>query len=220
MNRKKIMIVEDEVIFGIDLIEKLENFGYQPDPNVIRYGEDVMDAAQKTKPDLILMDINLKGEMDGTQAAVSIQNNLNIPVIFLTAFSDRDTLNNAKKAVPYAFLKKPIKLEDLKITLEIGLYKAKIEKQLKEKVIELQEALDNIKILKGLIPICSNCKSIRDDQGYWNNLESYIQNHSEALFSHSMCPSCMEKCYGDEDWYIEMQIQKGLNRKKDNGGKK
>ena len=215
MNRKKIMIVEDEVIFGIDLIEKLKNLGYQPDPNVIRYGENVMDAAKKTKPDLILMDINLKGEMDGIQAAVSIQDNLNIPVIFLTAFSDKETLNNAKKAGPYAFLKKPIKLEDLKITIEIGLYKAKMENQLKEKVLELQEALDNIKILKGLIPICSNCKSIRDDQGYWNNLESYIQNHSEALFSHSMCPSCMEECYGDEDWYIEMQRKKKLNKKKD-----
>ncbi|MCK5349222.1 MAG: response regulator, partial [Desulfobacula sp.] len=164
MIQKKIMIVEDEVIFGIDLIEKLENLGYQPDPNVIRYGEDVMDAAQKTKPDLILMDINLKGEMDGAQAALLVQDK-NIPVIFLTAFSDRETLNNAKKAAPYAFLKKPVKLEDLKITLEIGLYKAKMEKQLKEKVLELQEALDNIKILKGLIPICSNCKNIRDDKG-------------------------------------------------------
>ena len=134
MIQKKIMIVEDEVIFGIDLIEKLENLGYQPDPNIIRYGEGVMDAAQKSKPDLILMDINLKGKMDGIQAAVLVQKHLNIPVIFLTAFSDKETLSNAKKAEPYAFLKKPVKLEDLKITLEIGLYKAKMEKKLKEKI--------------------------------------------------------------------------------------
>ena len=216
MKRKKIMIVEDEVIFGIDLIEKLEKLGYQPDPNVIRYGKDVMDAAQKSKPDLILMDINLKGEIDGIQAALSVQDNLNIPVIFLTAFSDKKTLRDAKKAGPYAFLKKPVMLENLKITLEIALYKAKIENRLKEKVMELQEALDNIKTLKGLIPICSNCKNIRDDKGYWNNLESYIQNHSEALFSHSMCPTCMEECYGGEEWYIEMK-QERSKKKKDRG---
>ncbi len=216
MNRKKIMIVEDEVIFGIDLIEKLKTLGYQPDPNVIRYGEDVMDVARKTKPNLILMDINLKGKMDGIQAAVSIQDNFDIPVIFLTAFSDRETLKNAKKAVPYAFLKKPIKLEDLKIALEISLYKADMEKQLKEKVIELQEALDNNKTLKGLIPICAKCKNIRDDKGYWNKLESYIQNHSEALFSHSMCPNCMDESYGGEDWYVEMQKER--NNKNNSGG--
>ncbi len=214
MIQKKIMIVEDEVIFGIDLIEKLENLGYQPDPNIIRYGEGVMDAAQKSKPDLILMDINLKGKMDGIQAAVLVQKHLNIPVIFLTAFSDKETLSNAKKAEPYAFLKKPVKLEDLKITLEIGLYKAKMEKKLKEKNSQLQEALDNIKTLKGLIPICANCKNIRDDKGYWNKLESYIEKHSDALFSHSMCPTCMEKCYGNEEWYIEMQKQKRFNKKK------
>ncbi len=70
---------------------------------------------------------------------------------------------------------------------------------------ELQKALDEIKTLKGIIPICSGCKKIRDDSGYWNRIESYIQKHSEAEFSHGMCPECLDEHYGNEDWYIELK---------------
>jgi len=62
---------------------------------------------------------------------------------------------------------------------------------------DLQDALANVKSLSGLLPICAGCKKIRDDQGYWNQVESYIQKHSDARFSHSMCPDCMKKWYPD-----------------------
>lgn len=77
----------------------------------------------------------------------------------------------------------------------------KIENE-REKLLEsLQIALDEIKTLKGVIPICSNCKKIRDDTGYWNQLESYIQKYSDAAFSHGICPECVEELYGKQDWY-------------------
>lgn len=66
---------------------------------------------------------------------------------------------------------------------------------------ELEESLSKIKKLSGLVPICASCKKIRDDKGYWKGLESYIELHSEALFSHGICPECMEKIYGDKKWY-------------------
>lgn len=55
--------------------------------------------------------------------------------------------------------------------------------------------------VSGLLPICASCKNIRDDKGYWNQIESYLQKHSDAEFSHGICPDCMEKLYGDQDWY-------------------
>ena len=64
------------------------------------------------------------------------------------------------------------------------------------------------KSLKGLLPICANCKKIRDDTGYWNQIESYIQEHSEAAFSHSICPECSENMYGKEKWYVKMKKKK------------
>ena len=74
----------------------------------------------------------------------------------------------------------------------------------KERLIgELRDALGNIKTLHGILPICSECKSIRNDKGYWQRIEAYIEEHSDADFSHSLCPQCMEKLYGEEDWYAD-----------------
>lgn len=70
-----------------------------------------------------------------------------------------------------------------------------------------EKALAEIKQLKGMLPICSMCKKIRDDKGYWNNLEVYIEKHSDASFSHGMCVECSDKLYGDENWYIKMKKQ-------------
>lgn len=71
----------------------------------------------------------------------------------------------------------------------------------KQLILELQEALENIKTLKGLLPICASCKKIRDDKGYWNQIEKFIQTHSDAVFSHGICPECEERLYGDQNWY-------------------
>jgi PAS domain-containing protein len=72
----------------------------------------------------------------------------------------------------------------------------RIEEERRRLTYDLQDALDKIKRLRGLLPICASCKKIRDDKGYWNRLETYIQEHSEAEFSHGFCPECMKKLYG------------------------
>lgn len=79
------------------------------------------------------------------------------------------------------------------------------EKNLEKTIDDLQTALDEVKTLQGLIPICASCKKIRDDKGYWNQIESYIQKHSKAQFSHGICPDCSEKIYGDNSWYKEVK---------------
>lgn len=71
--------------------------------------------------------------------------------------------------------------------------------------LDLKEALRKVKTLKGLLPICSACKKIRDDEGYWNKIESYIEKHIDVSFSHSICPNCSDEFYGNEDWYIELK---------------
>lgn len=75
----------------------------------------------------------------------------------------------------------------------------------KELIEELKNALDEVKTLQGIIPICSSCKKIRDDTGYWNQIESYIQKHSDAEFTHGVCPECLEELYGKESWYVQMK---------------
>ena len=76
----------------------------------------------------------------------------------------------------------------------------------KSKLIdELETALAEIKTLSGMLPICSSCKKIRDDQGYWQQLETYIETHSQALFSHSICPACSQELYGDQPWFDKLE---------------
>jgi HAMP domain-containing protein len=83
-----------------------------------------------------------------------------------------------------------------------------IEKEREQLIAQLKEALSKIKTLSGFLPICAHCKKIRDDKGYWNEIESYIHDHSDAEFSHGMCPECSDQLYGDEDWYIKMKLKK------------
>ena len=79
----------------------------------------------------------------------------------------------------------------------------------KQTETDLQRALDSVKTLEGLLPICASCKKIRDDSGYWNQIEVYIEDHSDALFSHGICPDCAHRLYGDRDWYKRMD--KGIS---------
>jgi len=81
----------------------------------------------------------------------------------------------------------------------------KLEQEKEDSILKLKDALAKVKTLSGFLPICAQCKKIRDDKGYWNQIEGYIQKHSDAEFSHGMCPECSDKLYGKEDWYIEMK---------------
>ncbi|MBU1340133.1 MAG: GAF domain-containing protein [Proteobacteria bacterium] len=87
----------------------------------------------------------------------------------------------------------------------VRILNAELEQRVADRTLKLEQAFSEIKQLKGIVPICSKCKKIRDDKGYWNLLESYIEKHSEASFSHGICPECSEELYGKEDWYQEMK---------------
>ena len=80
-----------------------------------------------------------------------------------------------------------------------------LESKVKERTVNLQKALDDIKTLKGILPLCSHCKKIRDDEGYWNQVDTYIQVHTEADVSHSLCPECIKELYPDLEIYDEKE---------------
>ena len=87
----------------------------------------------------------------------------------------------------------------------LAIERKKSEENRERLIKKLHTALEEVKTLQGILPICSHCKKIRDDKGYWNQIESYIQKHSDALFSHGICPNCTEEIYGKETWYKEMK---------------
>jgi len=121
--KRNIMVVEDEGVVSIDIQNMLRNAGYDIAAVAFR-GEDAVKKAGETSPDLVLMDIGLKGELDGIEAARRIRDNLDIPVVFLTGFADEVTMARAQEVGPSGFIIKPISEEELKNTLDEILKKA------------------------------------------------------------------------------------------------
>ncbi|CCK79107.1 response regulator [Desulfobacula toluolica] len=204
MEKINILIVEDEYIIANDIQTSLESMGYEV-CGMAASGKKALALAKDLSPDLILMDIMLKGNMDGIETAAKIQKKFNISVIFLSAYSDDGILKRAKETLPFGYLIKPFRDRELKAAIEMAIYKQKMEKEREQLIRELKQALEKVKLLSGLLPICSFCKKIRNDKGYWEKVESFIHKHSEATFSHGICPDCMDKQYGDENWYREMK---------------
>ena len=123
MNSKyKILIVEDEILVATDIQESLESLGYTV-LGMVDTGLKSIEAVEKQLPDLILMDINLKGEMTGIQAATIISKKHDVPIIYLTANTDIDTVNKAKVALPYGYISKPFTDKDLQTNIEIAIFK-------------------------------------------------------------------------------------------------
>ncbi|MDK2947151.1 Response regulator receiver domain-containing protein [Methanolobus vulcani] len=122
----KILVVEDENIVALELKKRLKKLGYQV-PSVAASGIEAINKAEGFLPDLVIMDIRLKGDMDGIQTAQIIHERFNIPVIYLTAHSDDETLKRAKKTEPYGYILKPFEEDELRTAIEIAVYKHQME---------------------------------------------------------------------------------------------
>ncbi len=131
MKKIQILIVEDERIVAEDVKTKLEHVGYAV-AGIVNSGEESVKKAEILKPDLVLMDIVLEGKMDGIEAAAEILSKLNIPVVYLTAYSDKKTLKKAKVTEPFGFIIKPFEAQDLFTSIEMALYRHTLRNMLKE----------------------------------------------------------------------------------------
>ena len=131
MEKAQILVVEDERIVAKNIQNKLKKFGYDI-PAVAYSGEEAIKKIAETHPDLVLMDINLEGDMDGIQAAEQIRTRFDIPVIYLTAYADEETMQRAKVTEPYSYILKPFQAEELQTNIELALYKHKMDKELRE----------------------------------------------------------------------------------------
>jgi CheY-like chemotaxis protein len=126
MEKAKILIVEDEAIIAMEIESQLQSLGYEV-TSIVDTGIKAIKKAEEDKPDLMLMDIRIKGEMDGIEAAEVIRNRFGIPVIFSTAYLDKKRIERAKITMPFGYVLKPIQERDLKVTIEMALYVLKVD---------------------------------------------------------------------------------------------
>jgi CheY-like chemotaxis protein len=131
MSVAQILIVKDESIVAMDIKATLQGLGYGV-IGTAASGKEAVEPALRTKPDLVLMDIMLKGSIDGIEAAKRIKAVLEIPIVYLTAYADEDTLQRAKVAEPFGYILKPFEGRELRTTVETALYKHRVEAKLRE----------------------------------------------------------------------------------------
>lgn len=183
------MIVEDEAITAADLNHELTSQGYE----VVGTADTAASAlrmSEEKSPDLVLMDIKLAGSIDGVIAASALRSE-DIPVIFLTAHYDERTLERAKLVSPVGYITKPFDPHQLGVAIEMGITRHRSDIERIWLTGELEKERAELKVLRGLLPICCCCKRIRNSCGEWQNVESYLTGHSDVTFTHTYCPECV-----------------------------
>ncbi|MDV6235983.1 histidine kinase dimerization/phosphoacceptor domain -containing protein [Leptospira ellisii] len=143
LQKPKILVVEDEIIVAVNLGQKLKKLGYEL-VGITSSGEEAIQKAEENHPDLVLMDINIEGSLDGIETAEVLRNRFHTPVIYLTAYADENTLDRAKKTQPLGYIVKPFESDQLRSSIEVALYKNEIEQRSKQTEEKLKGALDQL----------------------------------------------------------------------------
>lgn len=191
--KARIIVAEDESLVGDVIQHHLEQSGHR----VVARAADGLQAveyAQTMKPDVIFMDIEMP-QMNGLDATKLIIERAPTPVILLTAHDNPRYIVEASVIGAVGFIAKPSSAREMDTAIKIGLARFNDIMELRRLNTELREAMNSIKMLSGLLPICGNCKRIRDDGGKWHTLEGYIMEHSDATFTHGICPDCLARLF-------------------------
>jgi len=190
----KVLIAEDDITSRKILQVLLTQWGYEV--VVTCDGSEAWHEFQKDdSPQIGILDWMMPGK-DGREICRLVRENTKTRhkyLIMLTSKGFKEDIVSGFEAGADDYITKPFEREELRVRLKVGERIVTLQATLASRVRELQDALTHIKTLQGILPICSYCKKIRDDGNYWTMLESYISNHSEAQFSHSICPECYEK---------------------------
>ncbi|SPD73361.1 Two component system response regulator [uncultured Desulfobacterium sp.] len=190
----RILVVEDETNVAEVMRARMESFGYEV-CDIVSSGKKALSAMERCHPDIVIMDIKIKGDMDGIECAGRIRAKFDVPIIYLTSFTDEKLLQRAQATEPFGYIIKPYEAKQLHIALKMALYQHRQDRDRRKLVADLKDDLEKVKKLSGFLPICSCCKKIRNATGYWEQVEAYIKKNSEAEFTHGICPECAQKLY-------------------------
>lgn len=190
----KILIAEDDLTSRLLLEHTLTKWEYAVVS--VENGAQAWEVLQGDDPPRLAILDWMMPEVDGMELCQRIRTDEDLKglyIIMLTAKVARNDIVSGLESGADDYITKPFNREELHARVNVGLRVVSLQHALTDRVEELQNALDQIKTLKGIIPICSYCKKIRDDHNYWLQVESYIAQNSEAEFSHGVCPDCYAK---------------------------
>jgi phosphoserine phosphatase RsbU/P len=192
----RILIAEDDFTSRSMLAAVLRKSGY----DVVETSNGSEAWREMEKPDaprIAVLDWVMP-EMDGLEVVRrvrALQTEQLFYIIILTTKGEKADMIAGLDAGADDYLAKPFHPGELRARVEVGRRMIEMQDKLATKIEELHQALDQVKTLRGIVPICANCKKIRNDAGYWQQVEIYVRDHTEAEFSHDICPECMKKLY-------------------------
>jgi len=192
---RRLLVVEDEPLIAQSLSMVLRRLGYEV-AAIVDNGEEAVKMTFALIPDLVLMDISLRGTMDGAEAARQIRLTTGRPVIFLSGHSDPLTLKKARECEPYGFILKPFGERELFVQIDLALHRHRVETERSLARRELEIAHGNLRNLRGLLPVCAGCKKIQEADGRWQGLEDFFKEHANVELTHGFCPECENRLYG------------------------
>ncbi len=191
---KKVLVADDDPVSQRLLASTLEKWGYEV--IAVNNGIDAWRWLEGDhRPSIAILDWMMPG-MTGLEICERARQSVetaSVYLILLTARGNREDLVRGLEAGANDFVIKPYDRDELRARVQVGMRVIELQASLAQRVKELEGALNRVKLLQGLIPICSYCKKIRDDQNYWQRVENYISEHSEVTFSHGICPDCYKK---------------------------
>ncbi|MFL6210578.1 MAG: response regulator transcription factor [Pyrinomonadaceae bacterium] len=190
----RILIAEDEPVSRRVLAATLNKWGHE----VVATADGAEAWAMLQRADaplLAILDVMMPGVggIEVCRRVRAMPRAISPYLILLTAKSGKENVVVGLEAGANDYVAKPFDPDELRARVNVGMQMLELQRSLAERVRELEEAFSQVKQLQGLLPICSYCKSIRDDSNYWQRVESYIGKHSDVQFSHSICPNCYEQ---------------------------
>src|SRR5258706_9250787 len=198
-----VLIADDDRIAAAVLSRTLKQWDF--DVTVVLDGAEawshLQGAESKRTPTLAILDWMMP-HLEGADVCRRVRQEMplaNMYLMLLTSLESRSHIVAGLDAGADDYLIKPFDPDELRARVDVGIRVVSLQEKLAERVIELQDALSKVKQLSGLLPICSYCKRIRKDGNYWEQLESYISEHTDALFSHGICPPCAKKAMAELD---------------------
>lgn len=196
----RILVVDDDpdILFATARVLKKEGF------EVIHAetGGQCLEQVEKDNPALILLDVELP-DILGTEVCAKLKSDPEHQKKFIIMLSgvrtSSDDQADGLDLGADGYIARPVPNRELVSRVNSMARLIRAEREVRKYTLEIEQAMAKIKVLSGIVPICMHCKQIRNDQGYWNKLETFIESHSSAQFSHSICEPCLEKYYPEED---------------------
>lgn len=204
----RVLIAEDEFLVSEEIARTVRRIGFEVVGEAADGGEAV-EMVCDLRPDVVLMDIKMP-VVDGLMAAVHIQACCPTPVVLLTAYETPELIARACQTGISGYLTKPPNAAEIGRTIAIAMARhadlvtsQSVSRRFQAKNEELQRTLAGMKTLSGILPVCSYCKKVRENQEHWEHVDVYIRKHSDARISHGICPECLKAYHADFTRYME-----------------